>query len=78
MNAGKTAKYGEIINNYVSCQCCIIGKNCVVAYDTIMRDMYVGHYPVIIANYRFTTAVIRTPVNATKLTDYIMITNFKC
>jgi hypothetical protein len=47
------------------------------AHQTVMGNMYVCHYPVVITNNRFPTTLGSTPVNRTIFPDDITGTNLK-
>ena len=77
VDAGKTAEYDIIINSDMAGQSGIISKNSMAADDTIMGDMNIGHYPVVVTNPGDTAAVSGPPVDGAILPDSVAVADFQ-
>jgi hypothetical protein len=77
VNTGEAAEYGIVINDDMTGQRGVVGKNDVAADDAIVRDVDIGHDPVAVPNLCPASAMIRAPVNRAVFTDNITVTDFK-
>ncbi len=75
MNSRKSAAYYPIAQMNVPRQCRIICKYCLIADNAVMRDMAIGHDPVVIAQHRFTGVLNCAAADCTKLANRVAITN---
>ncbi len=66
-----------IINSDMPCQRRVIRHDGMVANDAIMGDMHIGHNPVMAADFGRAFVLNRATIKGTKLTDDIVITDFK-
>src|SRR5690625_1282481 len=74
---GKAAQNHPVIYLYMPRQACVIGEHRIVAHDTIMRDVYVGHQQVTVSDTGIGSARPGTAVQRTAFTDDVVVTNFQ-
>ena len=59
----------------MACQLGIVRKNGVIAHHTVVRQMDIGHQPVVVTDPGNACVAGRADVEGAKLTDRIAITN---
>ena len=74
---GKPSQYCIISNFDMPSQSCVISKNSVVSDLTVMRQMHIGHNPVIVPNTRYASILRGAYIEGTEFTNGVVITNFK-
>ena len=75
VNPRHTAHNGPVTDFYMSCNLCITRENGVVANLTIMRNVDIGHDPVIVADACDSLILRSSCMNRRELTNCIAITD---
>ena len=61
-----TAQHHIVADGDMAGQRGVVGKNGVVTYHAVVRQMHIRHHPVVVANPRFTDASDRTQIKGDK------------
>ena len=77
MHRGKAPENGVIAHMHMPRERSVIGKNSVVANLAVMRDMTVGHNPIIVAYLSHADVLRGAAIQCAKFADDIPLANFQ-
>lgn len=77
MDGGKATANNIVVDTHMAGQCGVIGKNNVIAHHAIVRDVHVGHDPVVVADAGNATFLGGTPINGAEFAKGIAVANFQ-
>ena len=75
VNHREAAQNHPVAHMHMAGELRVVGENSVVAHHTVMRQVHVGHDPVVIAHARHTGIAGRADVERAKLTNGIAVAN---
>ena len=77
MHAGETAENCPVIDHHMTGQRGIVGEGYLVADLAIVRDMHVGHDPVVVANRGHAAILHRAQVKGAKLANGVAVADLQ-
>ena len=77
VHPGIAAKYGLVVNVHEPGELSVVGEGCTVSNLTIMRDVYVGHDPVVVTQPRNSRIQCRTEIERAKLAYGVAVADFQ-
>jgi hypothetical protein len=73
VRTGETTEYDPVVHVHVPGKCHIVGHDCLVADDAVVRDMHISHDPVVVADYRIAEVLHGATADRRELANRIAI-----